>query len=99
MIYEIAIHPAALAEIASLPRKFQRQIDRRIRHLATNPRPENARPLRGRKAHGLWCLRSGDYRIIYQIQEDRLVVLIVRVGHRRDVYRCLPKLPDAPSGG
>jgi mRNA interferase RelE/StbE len=57
----------------------------RIDGLANNPRPRDSEKLQG--AEDLYRIRSGDYRIIYQIAEARLLVLVVRIGHRREVYR------------
>ncbi|MBF0262796.1 MAG: type II toxin-antitoxin system RelE/ParE family toxin [Magnetococcales bacterium] len=54
--------------------------------LTTDPRPPGSRKLTGTPPN-LWRIREGDYRIIYTIEDDRLVVLIVKVGHRREVYR------------
>ena len=57
----------------------------RIEALADNPRPPGG--VRLSRPSGLWRIRSGVYRIIYQIQDARLLVTVVKVGHRRDVYR------------
>ena len=57
----------------------------RIEALGTDPRPRGRQELSA--SDDLYRIRSGDYRIIYQVQDDRLVVLVIRVGHRRDVYR------------
>jgi len=86
--YEIHIHPKARKELAGLPRKVQRRLDKKIQQLARGPRGQNARPL-GAGGGDMWRLRSGDYRVIYQIQDERLVVLVVKVAHRKDVYRGL----------
>jgi len=66
---------------------LQARLGRRIDSLAENPRPQGIKKLAGED--DLFRLRVGDYRIIYQIQEKRLVVLVVGVGHRADVYRGL----------
>jgi mRNA interferase RelE/StbE len=55
--------------------------------LAENPRPHGVESLAGEK--GLYRIRASDYRIVYQIRDDALLVLIVRIGHRREVYRKL----------
>ncbi|MEO5333000.1 MAG: type II toxin-antitoxin system RelE/ParE family toxin [Magnetococcus sp. YQC-5] len=64
-------------------------IRRRILHaaylLAHDPRPPGSKKLAG--VADTWRIRVGDYRIIYIIEDDRLVVLIVKIGHRREVYR------------
>ncbi len=64
---------------------MQRRIAAAIDRLAVDPRPSGVRKLTG--ADNLWRIRVGDYRIVYEIEDDRLVVLIVRIGHRRDIYR------------
>ncbi len=53
--------------------------------LAANPRPKGVKKLTG--LDNLYRIRAGDYRIVYQIRDDRLIVLVVRIGHRKDVYR------------
>ena len=53
--------------------------------LAANPRPKGVKKLSG--PDDLYRIRVGDYRIVYQIHDDRLIVLVVRIGHRKDVYR------------
>ena len=57
----------------------------RIEALGAEPRPAGCRKLRG--ANDLWRLRIGDYRVIYMIDDDVLLVVVVTVGHRREVYR------------
>lgn len=89
MIYIVEIDPAARKELAALPRKVQRQVDRKIMTLAEHPRPRGCKQLEGKKNRGIWRVRSGDYRIIYKIKQKRLVVLIIMIRHRKDVYRNL----------
>jgi mRNA interferase RelE/StbE len=79
--------PKALRHLAALPKSDQERITQRIDALADDPRPPGAKALQGQ--HGLYRLRSGDYRIIYKIEDDRLLVLVIKIGHRRDVYRRL----------
>ena len=63
----------------------------RIEALAENPRPPNAELLAG--PVNIWRVRAGDYRILYTIKDDVLLVLVLRIGHRREIYRlALPKL-------
>ncbi len=83
--FEVLIKPSAAKELDSLPRKKDRQrIVDRIRRLAENPRPPGCQKLSGRN---LYRIRQGVYRIVYSIEDERLVVLIVKVGHRKEVYR------------
>ncbi len=60
-------------------------MQRRIDALATNPRPRGVQKLKGDEQ--FLRLRVGDYRLIYVVEDDRLLILVVKIGHRRDVYR------------
>jgi len=82
--YRIEIMSAALKELARIPEPFQSQIRRRIDLLAINPQPGSAKPLKGSE---FWRERSGHYRIIYQIKDRELLVLVIKIGKRGDVYR------------
>lgn len=73
--------------IAALPRKEQQRVRAAIDLLADNPRPPGCVALTG-EDHS-YRVRVGNYRIVYEVFDDRLVVQVVRVGHRRDVYRNL----------
>lgn len=83
MDYQVEIKRSAAKEIAALPRRDQRRVVSAIAALANNPRPETARKL----TDNAYRLRVGDYRIVYQIFDDILTVIVVRAGHRKDVYR------------
>ena len=85
MAYRVEIDTRASREIRALPRQDQQRVISRIQSLADNPRPPGCVKLSG--PSNLWRIRVGMYRIIYQIHNDRLLVTVVRVGHRRDVYR------------
>jgi mRNA interferase RelE/StbE len=82
--YLVELTPAAARQLRKLPRDAAPRIRGVIDLLAVDPRPPTSRPLRGRPAYRV---RSGDYRVIYTIEDDRLLVVIIRLGHRRDVYR------------
>lgn len=84
MTYRIDVLPVAAREIRKLPPDGQRRVQAVIELLAANPRPPAARKLTARPE---WRVRSGDYRVLYQIEDARLVIVIVSAGHRRDVYR------------
>ena len=84
MSYAIFILPRAQKEIATLPHDTQDRIDEAISSLGNEPRPKNSRKLRSR--HG-WRMRVGQYRVIYEIDDASKKVVILNVGHRRDVYR------------
>ncbi len=87
MTYQTFFSSAAHCQLADLPKPDQRRIRERIDRLSTNPRPSAAKAIRG--GGGLLRIRVGDYRIIYKVDDDRLVVLVIRIGHRREVYRRL----------
>lgn len=83
MTYEIELRPAALRALKKIDRQDQPRIQGVIALLAADPRPPGAKALRGRD--GL-RIRVGDYRIIYTVQDSKLLVVVVTLGHRRDVY-------------
>jgi mRNA interferase RelE/StbE len=83
--FEVLIKPSAAKEIEAISRKRDRQrIVHRIELLADDPRPHGCRKLSGRNRYRL---RQGRYRILYSIEQARLLVFVVRVGDRKDVYR------------
>lgn len=81
--YRIEIRPAAIRALRKLDPQVGRRVQGAISLLAQDPRPPGARALRGRP--GL-RVRVGDYRIISMVQDDVLLVAVVRLAHRRDVY-------------
>ena len=84
--YKVLIKPSAAKEIEAVGQKGDRQrIVTRIRSLARDPRPFGSEKLSGRE--DLYRLRVGRYRVLYSVGDAELVVLIVRVGHRNDIYR------------
>jgi len=84
--YRVLIKPSATKEIEAVGQKEDRQrIVTRIRSLARDPRPFGSEKLSGKE--DLYRLRVGRYRIVYSVGDAELVVLIVRVGHRKNVYR------------
>ena len=82
--YHVDIARRAVKALAALPRREQQRIRAAIDLLADNPRPPGCVAMTG-EAHA-YRVRVGDYRIVYEVLDDRLVVQVVRVGHRRDVY-------------
>jgi mRNA interferase RelE/StbE len=84
--YDLLIKPSAGKELAKLGTKSDRaRIVAAIQGLASDPRPQGVEKLAG--ADALYRVRVGDYRIIYEIRDQELVVTVIKVGHRRDVYR------------
>jgi mRNA interferase RelE/StbE len=83
--YRVEIARRAFKALASLPRREQQRVRAAIDLLADQPRPPGCRALSGES--DAYRVRVGDYRIVYEVIDDRLIVHVVRVGHRRDVYR------------
>jgi mRNA interferase RelE/StbE len=82
--YSVVLAPAAERQLRKLDAVGRRRVQAAIDLLATEPRPPAARQLVG--GAGEWRVRTGDFRIIYEIQDQHLLVLVIKVGHRRDVY-------------
>ena len=83
--YRVSIKRSAVKEIEAIPQKKERQrIIQRIGQLAKDPRPTGSKKLSG---HDRYRIRQGSYRIVYSIEDNELVVVVVKVGHRKDVYR------------
>jgi mRNA interferase RelE/StbE len=82
--YKLVIRRSAGKEIEALPPKDRRRVVTKIQGLAANPRPAGCEKLSGEEKYRL---RQGDYRILYEIVDRELVVTVVKVGNRRDVYR------------
>jgi mRNA interferase RelE/StbE len=79
------VKPAAERDLGALERRDRVRVARKIDALADNPRPPGVEKLRG--GEDLWRVRVGDYRVIYAIRDEILVLLVIRIGHRREVYR------------
>lgn len=85
MRYTITLTPRAAKELRALARSDQERLARRIEGLALNPRPYGVRKLAGE--NNLYRIRIGDFRVVYAIEDRRLVVMVIRIGHRREVAR------------
>ncbi len=83
MSYSVSILRGAQKELAKLPQNIFERICVEIRHLAQNPRPIGCKKLIAREG---WRIRIGTYRVIYEIHDKNKTVLILHIGHRRDVY-------------
>lgn len=87
MPYLVELTPAATRELKRLTKRDQelaRQLVQAIVDLEEQPRPPGCKKLKGLKA--TFRIRHGDYRIIYDVQDERLSILVIRLGHRREVY-------------
>jgi mRNA interferase RelE/StbE len=87
LAYRIELSKRAERDFRQLPRNAQRQVARKMEALKEEPRPAGAKQLSA--TEGIYRVRSGDYRILYRIEDDVLLVLVVRIGDRREVYRSL----------
>ena len=83
MTYRIEVLPAAVREMRTLQPDAKRRVQAVIELLSENPRPPAATKLTARPE---WRVRTGDYRVLYRIEDDILTIVVVRAGHRRDVY-------------
>jgi mRNA interferase RelE/StbE len=83
--YDVFIKPSALKELESVgSRKLRQNLAEHIHALADNPRPPGCKKLSPRDQYRI---RRGAYRIVYSIVDERRTVLVVKIGHRKDVYR------------
>lgn len=82
--YSLEIKRSAARELAGLPPRDRARIITRIQALAREPRPAGSEKLSGQERYRI---RQGDYRVLYKIHDDVLTVIVVKIGHRRDVYR------------
>ncbi|MBI1337034.1 MAG: type II toxin-antitoxin system mRNA interferase toxin, RelE/StbE family [Phycisphaera sp.] len=87
--HALLILPSARKELESLPGDIRRRVTRKIESLADEPQPASAQPLQGERFRGLWKLRGGDDRIVYKIDKGQLVIVVVMVGNRKDIYEKL----------
>jgi mRNA interferase RelE/StbE len=84
--YNINLLPTAARDLGQLPRPISRRVTRAIDSLADDPRPPGCEKLKA-GAGDEYRIRVGDYRVLYKVDDDTRVVLIVRMRHRREVYR------------
>ena len=85
MNYAIELAPGVDKQLRRIEKATRLRLAGVIELLGVDPRPPGAKMLRGGE-HGLWRVRAGDYRVVYAIEDAKLAVLIIRIGHRRDVY-------------
>jgi mRNA interferase RelE/StbE len=82
--FEIVFKRSVKKDLRPIPKKDVQKILSRVSALADNPRPTGAKKLTGQERYRI---RQGVYRILYEIQEEQLVVTVVKVGHRREIYK------------
>ncbi len=82
--YRIIVKKSVSKDLKKIPKKGVQRILEVIQTLAENPRPPQSKKLSGQERYRL---RQGNYRILYSIEDEKLVICVVKVGNRRDVYR------------
>jgi mRNA interferase RelE/StbE len=85
MAYQVLFNPRARRDLKKLPRAVAERVAIEIDGLAADPRPPGVKKMHG--DDNLWRIRVGAYRVVYEIHDGRLIVLIVRVADRKDIYR------------
>jgi mRNA interferase RelE/StbE len=85
-MYRVDLRRHAQKSLDKLPKSDFQTVIEAIKSLAQTPRPRGIEKV---KSTGLWRIRQGDYRIVYAIDDTEHVITIVRVGHRREIYRAL----------
>jgi len=85
-LYGFAYTETALAALEEIPAKFQGQIKKKIETLAANPHPPKCKKLQGQEDE-IYRVRSGDYRVLYKVSDEPKQIIILDIGHRKDVYR------------
>lgn len=84
MKFQVILPKSVQKELNRLPDDIAKRILTRLTELETDPRPPDVKKLKGRSA---WRIRIGDYRVIYEIHDRILQVIVITIGHRREVYR------------
>lgn len=85
MAYSILLAPPAERQLRSFAPAIQKRLLKRMKTLQKNPRPHGAKKLAGED--DLYRIREGDYRIIYTIQDKALIILVLKIGDRKEIYR------------
>jgi len=88
MQYSVEFRPGVIKSLKRFPKKDLLRIKKKIDELGENPPPPNETKMRG--DNPFHKIRAGNYRIIFEIRDDRLVILVVKIGHPKDVYRKFP---------
>jgi mRNA interferase RelE/StbE len=83
-VYEVELRRNARKTLGRLQEQERLKLTSALLELKQNPRPKGVEKVRGTE---LWRIREGDYRLVYHIDDERKVVAVVRIGHRRDIYR------------
>ena len=82
-MYEVIVEKSVVKQLQKIPQPYYRKIKIALNSLATHPRPNGYLKLKGREGYRI---RVADYRIIYEIKDEQLIILIISIAHRKDVY-------------
>ncbi|MCT2088715.1 type II toxin-antitoxin system RelE/ParE family toxin [Micrococcus terreus] len=85
MTYAVHLSPAAARQLRKIDPPARRRLQAAIELLSHDPRPQGAKKLVG--GDGEWRVRTGDYRVVYDIDDGILLILVIAVGHRREIYQ------------
>ena len=86
--YKIEFDRRVKSDLKSVPTQDIKRIKAAISHLSSNPRPPGCKKLKGKK-HEYFRIRVGNYRVVYTIEDEVLLIIVVRVGHRKEIYQNL----------
>ncbi len=92
MKYQINVDKEASKALAKLPKKVKRQIANKINDLAEDPFPQGYTAIGSVKRNDVYKIKSGNYRIGYQVIKEMILILVVRIGHRKDFYKYFERL-------
>lgn len=84
MAYSVGVERRAQKQLSRLAPVMRDRVENTLRAMAGDPRPRGSKPLQGRPGYRV---RVGDYRIVYEVDDDRQTVIVLQIGHRRDGYR------------
>ncbi len=82
--YKISIRKSAIKELGDIPKKDLQKVVRKIQALSANPHPQGSQKLSQKEQYRI---RLGNYRIVYSVQDKELTIHIVKIGHRKEIYR------------
>ncbi|MGR9053734.1 MAG: type II toxin-antitoxin system RelE family toxin [Gammaproteobacteria bacterium] len=83
--YRIEIKPRAIKQLRKLPSAVLAKVSKQIDNLSENPRPDGCKKLSGTE-HS-YRVRVGDYRVVYSVFDKRLIIQVIKIGHRKDIYK------------
>ena len=92
MKYQIKVDKKASKALAKLPKKVRRQIADKVDDLAKDPFPQDCMPIGSVKRNDVYRIKSGNYRIGYQVKERMILILVLRIGHRKDFCKYFERL-------